>query len=142
MREPDRTPIRALCGAFTLMLTSLCACATVNGPSAPHTLRDSITPLGPRCAGVQSCLLGQVIAAESAAPLPGAAIFLERMGQEEGVKIQALTDDQGIFTIFEPPPGHYRMAVYKEARSHEISGVRLGEQGTTVVPIRLAPPPT
>jgi hypothetical protein len=119
-----------------------CAAAPEHRPS-PHALLDSIAPLAPRCAGVQSCLLGQVVAAESSAPLARAAIFLERDGadarDDAPLRITRLTDDQGVFTIADVPRGQSRLAVYKDARRHEISGVELGAEGTTVVPIRLAP---
>jgi hypothetical protein len=105
-------------------------------------IRDSITPITPRCAGVQSCLLGRVIAAETAAPLARAAVFLERIEAEpepSPVRITKLTDDQGVFEVIDAPPGHYRLAVYKDERRHEITGVRLGDDGTTMIPVRLAP---
>ena len=117
-----------------------CSAAPVSNTKAP-SMRDSITPLSPRCAGGQSCLLGQVVAAESAAPLARAAIFLELddPNAKDDFRITRLTDDQGVFTVIDAPPGHYRLAVYKDARRHEITGVELGAEGTTVVPIRLAP---
>ena len=75
------------------------------GCAATGPMPDMVTPsriggmtfIGPRCADVRSCLVGQVVAAETATPMPSAAVFLER---EEGpakadgpVCIVIITDD-------------------------------------------------
>lgn len=113
---------------------------------APVQSRDRVTWLAPRCAGVRSCLLGRVTASESAIPLARAAVFLQLQSKDgdgaknaEGVRLQALTDDEGVFTIADPPPGRYRIAVFKGARSAELRGVELGGAGTTLVPVVMAP---
>lgn len=107
------------------------------GPSTvPTTARGGVTFIGPRCADVRSCLVGQVTAAETAAPLSRAAVFLERE-DDSGHRILTLTDDQGVFTVVDAPSGRYRLAIYKDARRLEARGLRLGDPGTTLVPVRL-----
>ncbi len=109
--------------------------------------RGGVTLIRPRCAGVRSCLLGQVVAAENANPMARAAVFLELEAHDgrpdaartEPLRILTLTDDQGVFTVTDAPPGHYRLAVYKDARRVEVRGIALGQPGTTVVPVRLPP---
>ncbi len=137
---------RAMGGLALLVATgSLAACAPATHVQtvASPALRDSVTLIGPRCAGTSSCLLGRVTAAESGQPLSQAAVFLEPLGDEggeaEAAMIIALTDDQGVFTIENPPHGSYRLAVYKQARHAEVRGVELGAAGTVVVPVMLAP---
>ncbi len=126
--------------ALAASLLSACAPVTRAQPQTPIAVRDSVTMIGPRCAGTSSCLLGRVTAAESGQPLPQAAVFLEPIGEEtEASMIIALTDDQGVFTIEDPPLGNYRLAVYKQARHAEVRGLELGAQGTVVVPVMLAP---
>lgn len=124
----------------------------VSAGPMPETVLPSriggVTFIGPRCADVRSCLVGQVVAAETAAPLPRAAVFLER--QEEGsadpqstsakpIRILTLTDDQGVFTVADAPAGKYRLAIYKDARRIERRGLELGAPGTMLVPVRLSP---
>jgi hypothetical protein len=53
--------------------------------------------------------------------------------------ILALTDDQGVFEIENPPPGRYRLSVYAPPREIEMTGVELGAVGTTGVSVRLPP---
>lgn len=121
-------------------LLSACTPATHVQPQSPLAVRDSVTLIGPRCAGTSSCLLGRVTAAESGQPLSQAAVFLEPIGDEtKAAMIIALTDDQGVFTVEDPPLGNYRLAVYKQARHAEVRGLELGAQGTVVVPVMLAP---
>lgn len=127
-------------------LSAASAC-TVAPQVAPRTpARDTISWVSPRCAGVQSCVLGRVTASETSQPLVRAAIFLEQQpaaGSEKGdaaaVRLITLTDEDGVFTVTDPPPGHYRIAVYKEARHAEVRGLVLGAKGTTLVPVSLAP---
>jgi hypothetical protein len=130
-----------------LVLGSMFACDQpgTRAPVPPPT-RDKVTWLAPRCAGVQSCLYGRVTASESAAPLARAAVFLQQQpasGHDaipgEGIRLQALTDEEGVFTVENPPPGRYRIAVFKGARSAELKGVELGGEGTTLVPVSMAP---
>ncbi len=118
--------------------------APVHGPSP--TL-GGVTFVRPRCIEVRSCLLGQVVAAESATPMARAAVFLVREGDdvkreapEELLRIVRLTDDQGVFTVADAPAGRYSVSVYKDARRISASGLELGGPGTLVVPIRLPPP--
>lgn len=97
-----------------------------------------VTIIGPRCAAVKSCLVGQVTAADTATPLARAAVFLEREGEDGGtIRITTLTDDQGVFTVVDAPLGRYRLAIYKDARRVEARGLKLGHPGTTLVPVRL-----
>jgi hypothetical protein len=111
-------------------------------PVAPATL-GGVVLVSPRCAGVKSCLLGHVVAAESARPMARAAVFLEREDTgpagAENARIMRLTDEQGVFTVEDAPAGRYRLAVYKDARSLEVRGLSLGARGTTMVPVRLPP---
>ncbi len=136
-----RLPFRWL--GLVPLRVGLVACAGPGieqpAPVQPRTGRSSVSLITPRCAGVQSCLLGRVTAAESARPLARAAVFLERIGGEaDQLRIQTLTDEDGVFSIANPPPGHYRLAIYKEARRVEMSGMALGEAGTTMIPVRMA----
>lgn len=137
MRLPDSTVPGLLLG---ISLLTACAPVTHVQPQTPVAVRDSVTLIGPRCAGTSSCLLGRVTAAESGQPLSQAAVFLEPIGEQTQTSmIIALTDDQGVFTIENPPLGNYRLAVYKQARHAEVRGLELGAQGTVVVPVMLAP---
>ncbi|NVB39010.1 carboxypeptidase regulatory-like domain-containing protein [Pseudenhygromyxa sp. WMMC2535] len=111
------------------------------GPTFAPVARDTIVILSPRCAGVSSCVLGHVTSAEGGAPVAQASVFLEREGEQDGaggIRIMTLTDEQGVFTVADPPPGSYRVAIYKQAGSVEVVGIELGRAGTTVLPIRLA----
>jgi hypothetical protein len=129
--------MRAWPAALTIALTLGC----VAGEVEPERLHDTISILAPRCAAVRSCLLGHVTAAGTAAPVAEAAVFLVRElepGEEEPVRFFALTDEQGVFVVDEPPAGSYRIAVYKEASSVEVTGMELGREGTTMLPVRLA----
>ena len=101
--------------------------------------RGGVTFVRARCATASSCLLGQVVTAETAAPLARATVFLEREdgGTGGAVQITTLTDDQGVFAIAEPPAGRYRLQVFKRERRLEVHGLSLGEPGTTMVPVRL-----
>ena len=134
--------------ALTIGLLTLPGCVSEahQGTTIVPGSRGGVTLIRPRCAGVQSCLLGQVVAAESANPMARAAVFLEREGEagveekrDSPLRILTLTDDQGVFTVTDAPRGHYRLAVYKDARRVEVRGIALGEPGTTVVPVRLPP---
>lgn len=140
-----QAPVGALTSALVLLLAWVPA-GCVGGqapPSEAPVARDTISILSPRCAGVHSCVLGHVTAAETAAPVAKASVFLERAPgpgevEGEGTLIMALTDEQGVFTVSDPPPGNYRIAIYKEAGVVEVVGLELGRAGTTVLPIRLA----
>ncbi len=101
----------------------------------------------PRCVEVRSCLLGQVVAAETSTPLARAAVFLVREGEAgdeaedaQTLRIVRLTDEQGVFTVIDAPAGRYSVSVFKDARRISASGIELGNPGTLVVPIRLPPP--
>jgi hypothetical protein len=123
-----------------ILAVALGCVASERAPVEPSA-RDSISILSPRCAGLRSCVLGHVTVSGTAAPVAEAAVFLEReLDSDDGepVRILALTDEQGVFTVGDPPPGSYRIAVYKEDSSVEVSGMELGREGTTMLPIRLA----
>jgi hypothetical protein len=108
-----------------------------------HAL-GGVTMVTPRCVEVRSCLLGQVVAAESATPLARAAVFLVRepleSSEAEPLRIVRLTDEQGVFTVADAPAGRYSVSVFKEARRISASGLELGNPGTLMVPIRMPPP--
>jgi hypothetical protein len=125
------------------LATALGGCATAPaavavGP-APAS-RGGVTLLGPRCTAAASCLLGHVTAAENGSPVSRAAVFLE-LERHEGEPrwILALTDEQGVFEIDDPPPGRYRLSVYAPPRGIEMAGIELGARGTTMLPVRLPP---
>lgn len=132
-------------------VATLLGCSATMGQGVP---RPSVRALGgvtfvsPRCIEVRSCLLGQVVAAETSTPVARAAVFLVREGDEgakakpvdDDIRIVRLTDDQGVFTVADAPAGRYSVSVYKDARKISASGLELGSPGTLVVPIRLAPP--
>lgn len=132
----------SLLGLLGLFGIAACATAPSHVPT-PRRVRGGVSFIGPRCAGAQSCLLGHVTAAESGAPLERAAIFLQVEGADAPPAAEppgyfvALTDEQGVFTIVNPPTGSYRMAIYSNSRRVEVSGLKLGSQGTVVVPVRL-----
>jgi hypothetical protein len=130
--------------AVACVLALQVACGAVPHPSAAAPVfRGGVTLIGPRCAGARSCVLGHVVAAETSAPLSGAAVFFEREGgaveAATSSAIVALTDEQGVFTVTDAPPGRYRLSVYKEARRVEVHGVEVAALGTTVIPVRLGP---
>jgi hypothetical protein len=138
----DRMMIVMIVGAGVLaVLAALTLSACVAGDRATGiTQRETISILSPRCAGVRSCVVGHVTAAGTAAPVAEAAVFLERepeQGEDDPIRILALTDEQGVFVIDDPPPGSYRLAVYKDDSSVEVAGLELGRDGTTVLPVRL-----
>lgn len=126
---------------FVLLLGATLGCvAGGQGPVSPPQ-RDTISILSPRCAGIRSCVLGHVTAASSAAPVAQAAVFLVRdaeLGEQEPVRFLTLTDEQGVFIVGDPPPGSYRIAIYKDDSGVEVSGMELGDEGTTLLPVRLA----
>lgn len=131
----------AAAAAFTMLAPLLVAgCTTHARPTATASPsgRGGVTFIAPRCAAVRSCLVGQVTAADTAAPLSRAAVFLERDDRDgPGVRILTLTDEQGVFTVVDAPIGRYRLAIYKDARRLEARGLKLGDPGTTLVPVRL-----
>ena len=126
-----------------------CQIETPTNPPVSAINRGGVTFVRARCASASSCLLGQVVAAETATPLSRATVFLEREdgdGDDDGgvetdgpepVKITTLTDDQGVFAVEEPPAGRYRLQVFKRERRLEVRGLALGQPGTTMVPVRL-----
>jgi Carboxypeptidase regulatory-like domain len=121
-----------------LALGPACRAPAPANPPMGAAHRGGVTFVRARCASASSCLLGQVVTAETAAPLSRATVFLEREeGEGEVVEITTLTDDQGVFAIEEPPVGRYRLQVFKRERRLEVHGLSLGEPGTTMVPVRL-----
>lgn len=134
MRIASRAPLLAV-----LLLGPACRPPAPANPPVGAVNRGGVTFVRARCASASSCLLGQVVTAETAAPLPRATVFLEREdgGTGNAVQITTLTDDQGVFAIEEPPAGRYRLQVFKRERRLEVRGLSLGEPGTTMVPVRL-----
>jgi hypothetical protein len=130
-----------------VLLAAVCAGCAPTAATAPGTLSAAgvggVTFISPRCPAAASCLLGQVIAAESANPMVKAAVFLEREEQDsldgKPVRFLRLTDDQGVFTVVDAPAGRYRLAIYAEERKLGATGLVLGAPGTTVVPVRMPP---
>ncbi|MEM7152913.1 MAG: carboxypeptidase regulatory-like domain-containing protein [Myxococcota bacterium] len=118
-----------------------CTVPAPTNPPVRASHRGGVTFVQPRCATANSCLLGQVVTAETAIPLAQATVFLEREVAEDAapevVELTTLTDDQGVFAIEEPPAGRYRLQVFKRERRLEVRGLFLGEPGTTMVPVRL-----
>jgi hypothetical protein len=127
--------------SLCVLLLGAVSCRAPAAPSNPPVgaaNRGGVTFVRARCASASSCLLGQVVTAETAAPLSRATIFLEREeGEGDAVEITTLTDDQGVFAVEEPPAGRYRLRVFKRERRLEVHGLALGEPGTTMVPVRL-----
>jgi hypothetical protein len=133
---------REMLALAAVVLGSVALGCAASGPlpaAATPSKIGGMTFIGPRCADVRSCLVGQVVAAETATPLPQAAVFLERQDVDNPVRILTLTDDQGVFTVADAPVGTYRLAIYKDARRIERRGLKLGAPGTTLVPVRLSP---
>jgi hypothetical protein len=124
--------------ALLVLLSATLGCAV--GPPSSRRQHDTVSILSPRCAQVRSCVLGHVTEADSAAPVAEAAVFFEREAEpgSEPIRILTLTDAQGVFEVVDPPPGNYRLAVYKGASSVEVAGLELGRDGTTVLPVRLS----
>ena len=124
-----------------VLLSLGAALGCVAGQVEPEPLHDSISIFSPHCAGLSSCVVGHVTTPGSATPVAEAAVFLVREpdGDEtEEVRILALTDEQGVFVVDEPPVGRYRIAVYKDASHVEVIGMELGGPGTTMLLVRLA----
>ncbi len=137
MRILDSTLLMAL----AIAVVPACQVETSTNPPVSSLNRGGVTFVRARCASTSSCLLGQVVAAETATPLARATVFLEReeddKAEPDRVEITTLTDDQGVFTVEEPPAGRYRLQVFKRERRLEVHGLSLGEPGTTMVPVRL-----
>jgi hypothetical protein len=123
------------------MLVAGCVTAAPRaaGPTSPPAA--PITVISPRCGAADSCLMGLVLEAESAKAMPQAAVFLELEAADgkPSVRYITVTDDQGVFTVVNAAEGSYRLAVYKEERRAERTGVELGMPGTTVVPVLMPP---
>ncbi len=138
----------AACVVSLAAVLSMGACRpTMPSMQPPVRTLGGVTIVTPRCVEVRSCLLGQVVEAETSAPLARAAVFLVREGQGSGqtedaeaLRIVRMTDEQGVFTVADAPAGRYSVSVYKDARRISASGIELGNPGTLVVPIRLPPP--
>jgi hypothetical protein len=139
----DRMMVVMIIGAGVLAVLAaltFAGCTVGDRAAATRPQRDTISILSPRCAAVRSCVLGHVTASGTAAPVAEAAVFLERepeAGEAEPIRILTLTDEQGVFVVDDPPPGSYRLAVYKGDSSVEVAGLELGRDGTTVLPVRL-----
>ena len=117
------------------------ALGCVAGQVQSEPLHDSVSIFSPHCAGLRSCVVGHVTTPGSAVPVADAAVFLVRdlaPDETEPVQILALTDEQGVFVVDEPPVGRYRIAVYKDASHVEVIGMQLGDPGTTMLLVRLA----
>lgn len=138
MTTVDPQPRRRALPTCALLLAI--GCAPAQRAAVAPAARDTISVVSPRCAGVRSCLLGHVTVANSAAPVAQAAVFLERElpGSDRPQLILRLTDEQGVFAVHDPPPGSYRIAVYKADSRVEVMGMQLGGEGTIMLPVRLA----
>lgn len=128
--------------AWPAVLAITAALGCTAGVVQPEPFHDTISIVSPpRCAGVRSCVLGHVTAAGTAAPVAEAVVFLTRElepGEDEPLRFYALTDEQGVFVVDDPPAGSYSVWVYKGDSSAEVTGMDLGGDGTTMVPVRLA----
>lgn len=125
--------------ASSLLLALLGGCAAQHETQEPT--RNTVTIVPARCGQVGVCVLGHVTVAGTTAPVAKATVFLEREqreGEPEALRLYALTDELGVFIFEEPPPGNYRLAVYKEDSSIELGGLELGAPGVTLLPVRLA----
>ena len=119
---------------------ALLACACAGQQPGPELARNTVTIVPPHCAQLSACVLGHVTVVGTTAPVAKATVFLERELQaeeSEPLRLYALTDELGVFIFEEPPPGRYRLAVYKEDSSVEVGGLELGAPGTTLLPVRL-----
>ena len=116
-----------------------CSAAPRNPPRPP--IRDAVLVTEARCAGVHSCVVGYISAAESERPLSNASVWFERedASEGEGEMFGATTDFEGVFVVVDPPPGRYTIGVYRGARRKQFHGVELGAPGTRVAVISLAP---
>jgi hypothetical protein len=136
----QRAARQAAKSVWPVLLSLGVALGCVAGTPEPEPLHDSISIFSPRCAGLRSCVVGHVTAPGTSAPVAEAAVFLVRElepGEQEPVRILALTDEQGVFVVDEPPVGSYRIAVYKHASHVEVIGMELGGPGTTMLLVRL-----
>lgn len=89
---------------------------------------------------MNSCVLGHVTTTRTATPVAEAVVFLIRELEDdelEPLRFFALTDEQGVFVIDDPPPGSYRVSVYKDDSSVEVTGMQLRGAGTTMLPVHL-----
>jgi hypothetical protein len=130
---------RLACGLALACFGAALGCVAARTSAPPA--RDSVSVLSPRCAKLRSCVLGHVTTVATALPVAEAAVFLVRElepGEDEPVRFFALTDEEGVFVVDDPPPGSYRLSIYKEAASVEVAGMELGGPGTTMLPVRLA----
>lgn len=144
-RAGGRTLGRLAAGLCGLVATLGCTSGTSTRSNVPAD-RGGISVIGPQCAGVDSCLLGQVVAAENAAPLARAAVYLEREDAPDAtteadlarsVVFRCVTDEDGVFIVTDAPAGRYRLAVYAAERTYKVRGLSLGKPGTTMIPLRL-----
>lgn len=128
----------------TVALAGGCGPVPMPSTTTPVHSLGGVTMVTPRCVEVRSCLLGQVVAAETSTPLARAAVFLERepagSAADAPLQIVRTTDEQGVFSVADAPAGRYSVSVYKGARRISASGLELGGPGTLMVPIRLPPP--
>ncbi|MBV1859903.1 MAG: carboxypeptidase-like regulatory domain-containing protein [Nannocystaceae bacterium] len=131
-------------GILAALTLAGCGPAPMPITTTPVHALGGVTMVTPRCVEVRSCLLGQVVAAETSTPLARAAVFLQREPQgaagDGALQIVRTTDEQGVFTVADAPAGRYSVSVYKGARRISASGLELGGPGTLMVPIRLPPP--
>jgi hypothetical protein len=139
-RAARRSARRRAAGRVVAVVGLGAVLGCVAGKPEQKPLHDSISIFSPRCAGLRSCVVGHVTAPDTATPVAEAAVFLVRElepGEEEPVRILALTDEQGVFVVDDPPLGSYRIAVYKDASHVEVMGMDLGGPGTTMLLVRL-----
>jgi hypothetical protein len=157
---------RTVAVAISVLVTSGCT-PSVDGVSASAApeLGSRVQVLAPRCAASGAALVGSVVDRDGGEPVGLAAVFLdardvsasavERAASSEAsvandsantprtTKVETpplivtRTDEQGVFTICDPPSGLYRVAVYARDRRVEVRGVQLGQPGVTLVRVAL-----
>lgn len=152
--------------ALTVLLVSGCTShmGGVSASVAPE-LGSQVQVLAPRCAASGAALVGSVVDRDGGEPVGLAAVFIDGRdastsapqgastsdasnaedtaptpstpGGTQPSVIVTRTDDQGVFTICDPPSGLYRVAVYARDRRVEVRGVQLGQPGITLVRVAL-----
>jgi hypothetical protein len=142
-----------------------CAVQSVGGAAAAPNAGSHVQVLAPRCAASGAALVGSVVDRDGGEPVGLAAVFIDGREGASAPPIGAgsaavpgsdppasaskdaspsaptvlvtRTDEQGVFTLCDPPSGRYRVAVYARDRRVEVRGVQLGQPGVTLVRVAL-----